>query len=190
MMIQNEQKFRRIYETNRLLIRIVDESYINEVLTFLNKGASTFEPYESAKSPDFYTTATQRTLLRLEYNMAIQKTGVRFWIFRKERPREIIGTISFSFYKTAPFNSIMVGYKFLPDYWHQGYARESVAACIQIVHAVMNVSRIEAFVLSDNRASQTLLSRLGFRLEGTAYECLEVQGVRRDHLQYSYSCRN
>lgn len=187
MMIYHDTKFRRIYETDRLIIRILDETSVNDVLTFLNKGASTFEPYESAKSSDFYTTATQRAFLKAEYNMALKKSSVRFWIHRKERSREIIGTVSFCFYKVSPFNSIMVGYKFLPEYWHQGYAMEAVSACMKIVHSVMKISRVEAFVLPDNTASQTLLSRLGYRLEGTAYRCLEVQGIRRDHLQYSFT---
>ena len=80
----------------------------------------------------------------------------------------------------------MVGYKLLPEFWHHGYASEALKAAINIVAAVMRVARIEAYVLPDNQPSQKLLTRVGFRLEGTAYQCLEVKGVRRDHLQYGY----
>ncbi len=185
-MIHEERRFRRSYNTERLVLRILDDSNTDEVLSFLNQGASIFEEYESKKPADFYTHSMQRRLLRAEYNMALQKTGVRLWIAKKDNPAVLIGTISFSFFKTAPFNSIMIGYKLLPDYWHQGFGQEAVSAAIDIVSRVMPVQRVEAFVLPENKASQTLLSRVGFRLEGTAYSCLEVQGIRRDHLQYGY----
>ena len=180
-----DSSFRRSYETERLIIKILDESYVDDVLSFINTGASCFDQYESEKSADFYTRATQKQILRLEYNMAMQKTGVRFYVFLKDNPRTIIGTISYSFYKSTPFKSIMLGYKFLPDYWHMGYASESIAFCNDLIRSVIGIKRIEAYVLSDNVPSQTLLSRLGFRLEGTAYGVLEVNGIRRDHLQYS-----
>ena len=184
--MRQEERFCRSYTTERLYLKILDESNATEVLTFLNRGADTFERVESKKPADFYTHGTQKKLLNAEYHLATQKTGVRFWIYRKEKPGEIIGTISFSFYKVAPFRSIMVGYKLLPEFWHHGYASEALKAAINIVAAVMRVARIEAYVLPDNQPSQKLLTRVGFRLEGTAYQCLEVKGVRRDHLQYGY----
>ncbi|MGN0171081.1 MAG: GNAT family N-acetyltransferase [Lachnospiraceae bacterium] len=182
-----DNRFRNYYQTDRLILKILDERSIAPVLEFLNKGAPVFDQYESTKPADYYTTATQKKILRAEYNFALQKTGVRFWVSLKNRPDELIGTISFSFYKTAPFHSIMLGYKLLPDYWHQGYGTESVKAAIQIICPVMGIKRVEAFVLPENTPSQTLLSRVGFTLEGTAYRCAEVQGIRRDHLQYSYN---
>ncbi|MCR4956933.1 MAG: GNAT family N-acetyltransferase [Lachnospiraceae bacterium] len=186
-MIMHEDRFRKSYTTERLSLRVLDESHCDDVLTFLNRGASVFDQYESNKASDFYTHSVQRKLLKIEYNLALQKNGIRFWIYRKEDPGEIIGTVSFSFYRAAPFKSIMIGYKILPDYWHQGYGTEAVKAAITVVSSVMNVSRVEAFVLPDNVPSQNLLARVGFRLEGTAYNCLEVQGIRRNHLQYSYT---
>ena len=186
MSMRQEERFCKSYITERLCLKILDEGGASDVLTFLNRGAETFERVESKKPADFYTYATQRKLLNAEYHLATQKNGVRFWIYKKDVPKEIIGTISFSFYRVAPFHTIMVGYKLLPEYWHQGYATEALGAAIKIVPSVMRVSRIEAFVLPENQASQTLLTRVGFRLEGTAYQCLEVQGVRRDHLQYSF----
>ncbi len=128
MFLQDNTRFRKQYETDRLILKILDEPAADEVLNFLNRGANVFEEYESDKSSDYYTSKTQRRLLHMEYNMAKQRSGVRFWIYRKENPHEIIGTVSFSFYKTAPFQSIMIGYKLLPEHWHMGYATEAIKA--------------------------------------------------------------
>lgn len=179
-------RFRRAYETSRLYLKILDESNADIVLAFLNKGASVFEEFESAKPSDYYTHYTQKKILRMELDLANQKKGVRFYIFRKENPREIIGTISVSSIRPAPFESAMIGYKFHSDYWHHGYATEALRKVMEIVGPVLSIRRLEAFVLPDNSASCRLLTRVGFHLEGTALSSLEVKGVRRDHLQYSY----
>lgn len=179
-------KFHQQYESERLILKILDERYANEVLEFLNEGASAFDEFESEKPSDFYTTSYQQRVLKMEYNLALNKTAVRFYVFKKEDPYRIIGTVSFSFVRQAPFHSAMIGYKFLPSEWHKGYALESLSATLYIVRPILELMRVEAFVLPENRASQKLLSRAGFSLEGTANKVLEVNGIRRDHLQYSY----
>lgn len=179
-------KFHQQYETERLILKILDERYAGEVLEFLNEGASAFDEFESEKPSDFYTTSYQQRVLKMEYNLALNKTAVRFYVFKKEDPYRIIGTVSFSFVRQAPFHSAMIGYKFLPSEWHKGYALESLSATLYIVRPILELMRVEAFVLPENRASQKLLSRAGFTLEGTANKVLEVNGIRRDHLQYSY----
>lgn len=179
-------KFHQQYETERLILKILDERYAGEVLEFLNEGASAFDEFESEKPSDFYTTSYQQRVLKMEYNLALNKTAVRFYVFKKEDPYRIIGTVSFSFVRQAPFHSAMIGYKFLPSEWHKGYALESLSATLYIVRPILELMRVEAFVLPENRASQKLLSRAGFSLEGTANKVLEVNGIRRDHLQYSY----
>ncbi|MBO4213805.1 MAG: GNAT family N-acetyltransferase [Lachnospiraceae bacterium] len=179
-------KFHQQYESERLILKILDERYANEVLEFLNEGASAFDEFESEKPSDFYTTSYQQRVLKMEYNLALNKSAVRFYVFKKEDPYRIIGTVSFSFVRQAPFHSAMIGYKFLPSEWHKGYALESLSATLYIVRPILELMRVEAFVLPENRASQKLLSRAGFSLEGTANKVLEVNGIRRDHLQYSY----
>lgn len=190
MMIYHDLQFQKVYETQRLQLKILDESAANMVLTFLNQGADIFDEYESDKPSDFYTKDTQKRLLRLETDMVHQKRGVRFYVFRKENPLRIIGTISVSAVRPHPFDSAMVGYKFHPLYWGNGYATEALEKVTQIVGPVLGIHRLEAFVLPENIASCKLLERVGFELEGTAHSALEVKGERRDHLQYGYVINN
>jgi len=178
--------FCRIYETPRLQIRILDDSATDMVLSFLNKGADIFNSYESEKPSDFYTRSFQKKVLRFELDLALQKKGVRFYIFEKSNPTQIIGTFSISAIRPAPFQSGMIGYKLLPEFWHQGYATEALEKITSIAAPVLDIRRYEAYVLPDNIASCRLLSRVGFELEGTARSNIEINGIRRDHLQYSY----
>lgn len=181
-----DQFFKFEVSTERLDLKIAEERDTQKVLDFLQKGAPYFEEYESEKVSDFYTYGVQKRIINGEYDLATNRIAVRYYVYLKGQPNEIIGTVSYSYHRGAPFNSAFLGYKFLKEYWHQGYAQEAIGETLCIVRQVLNLQRIEAFVLPENRPSQTLLSRLGFRLEGTAYSCIEVQGVRRDHLQYSF----
>lgn len=190
MIVYHDNQFQKTYETSRLQLRILDESDALMVLTFLNQGADVFDEYESNKPSDFYTKDTQRRLLRLESDMVLQKRGVRFYVFRKENPHRIIGTISVSAIRPHPFDSGMVGYKFHPLYWGNGYATEALEKVTQIVGPILGLRRLEAFVLPENNASCKLLERVGFKLEGTAHSALDVKGYRKDHLQYGFVIPN
>ncbi|MEM6346312.1 MAG: GNAT family N-acetyltransferase [Bacteroidota bacterium] len=65
----------------------------------------------------------------------------------------------------------------LPQYWGQGYIQEATPAIFKYAFAEMNLHRIEAFVESENQASQKALQRLGFRHEGCMREA-EIKNGR------------
>lgn len=185
-MIFQDNQFAKVYETPRLQLKILDETSTTMVLAFLNQGADVFDEYESDKPSDFYTMDTQKRILRMELDMVRQKKGVRFYVFRKENPLRIIGTISISAVRPYPFDSALVGYKFHPLYWGNGYATEALEKVVRIAGPILGLHRIEAFVLPDNAASCNLLERVGFVKEGIARSSLDVKGQRKDHLLYSY----
>lgn len=172
------------YETDRLLLKILNESYSMQVLTFLTRNQAYFDSYELAKADQFYTEDFQKKVLYEEFSMALKKTRIRFYFFRKEAPQRIIGTVSFGNLRPA-FQTCQIGYKLDPLYQHQGYATEALDACISIAAAEMNLHRITAYVLPDNQPSIRLLERLDFELEGTARDYAIVNGQWQNHLQYA-----
>ena len=52
-----------------------------------------FEMYEIDRVPDFYTVKHLQKVLRYEYNMAVKSQLFRFYVFQKENPCRIIGTV-------------------------------------------------------------------------------------------------
>lgn len=172
------------YETDRLLLRVLNESYSMQVLTFLSRNRDYFDSFELAKEANFYTEDFQKKLLYEEFSMALKKNRLRFYFFQKETPQRIIGTVSFGNLRQS-FQSCQIGYKLDPLYQHQGYATEALSAAIDIAGTELNLHRISAYVLPDNIPSIRLLERLGFEWEGTARDYALVNGVWRDHLQYA-----
>ncbi len=58
-----------------------------------------------------------------------------------------------------------IGFAFLPQYWHQGYAFESAAAAMGHGRVELGLETIVAIVSPENRASIKLLAKLGLREE-------------------------
>ena len=115
-----------IYETPRLLLKILKEDAADKVLEFYLENKEIFERYEIDRADNFYTKAYQAALLRMEYNLMVRMQAVRFWVFEKARPDRIIGTFSFHNIRYLAYQDCELGYKFHQEVWGRGYARESI----------------------------------------------------------------
>ncbi len=172
------------YETNRLILKVLGPDYASDVLRFYNKDKELFEKYEADRSPNFYTVAHQRNILHLEYGLTLKMQQVRFYVFLKEDPATIIGTVCL-YNISNLYSKAELGYKFSSEYHHQGYASEAVEKILDIAFTELNLHRICARVQEDNQPSIRLLVGLGFQKEGVCRDYLRIKGVWTDHLQYS-----
>ena len=173
------------YKTDRLILKILSPEAAPMVLDFYLRDQELFERYEPKRSENFYTIMYQHKLLRCEYNLAFKKTSIRYYIFLKEDPNTIIGTVSILDIKNTLYSSCQIGYKFSSQYQHMGYASEAVERIIDMVFHDLNLHRINAWVLPDNMPSIHLLQRMGFEWEGLCRGFLLLNGNWMDHLQYS-----
>jgi len=68
--------------------------------------------------------------------------------------------------KREALDDVDLGFAFLPEFRHSGYALESARAVMAYARTVLKLPRIVAVTTPDNTASCRLLARLGFRREG------------------------
>lgn len=174
------------YETERLTLRVLQEDMAQQVLDFYLENKAVFEAREPDRQPNFYTTEYQATLLRAEFQLAMNRNAVRFWIFEKNCPAKIIGTVSFQNIIRSVYQTCQIGYKLGVNYWHRGYAQEAIARALSVVLTELKLHRVEALVLPDNLASIRLLERLGFEWEGICRSCIYLHSGWADHIRYSY----
>ncbi|MCM1308114.1 MAG: GNAT family N-acetyltransferase [Butyrivibrio sp.] len=172
------------YETSRMKLSVLNESYADCALRFYLGGRQAFEPVEPAKNAGFYTVEFQRANLQSELNAFINGTYMRYFWFAKEKPAQIIGTASFSGIIRGAYRSCQLGYKLLPEFQKQGYALEAVSRLITAVFEEERLHRIEAFTLPDNISSISLLTRLGFEFEGVARSVIMLRDGYADHNRY------
>ena len=172
------------YQTDRLYLKVLNDTHADQSLCFYRDGAEVFNLYEPPKAPNFYTEDYQEALLRGEYEGFLSGNYIRYYLFRKEEPDRIIGTVSFSGFQKGAYKSCILGYKLLPAYWHCGYATEAIGRLVSALFSEDKYHRIEAFTLADNTASIALLERLGFSFEGVAHSIIRLKDGYTDHNRY------
>lgn len=173
------------YETDRLILKILKPDAASLVLDFYMRDKELFESYEPERPLNFYTISHQRTLLKCEYELAFKLQTVRFYVFLKENPDVIIGTICFYNILKSIYSNCDLGYKFSTAYQHMGYATEAILLGIWIIFEDLKLHRINAWVMPDNQASIKLLERLGFEREGLCKKVLPMRGQWQDHFHYA-----
>ena len=175
------------HETKRLILKILPPSpeSAEAVLDFYCKNRAAFEQYEAARPVNFYTRDHQKYILTHEYNLAIKRKCIRFWVYEKKNPGQIIGTVCFYNITRSIYDRCETGYKFDQGFWHKGYASEAVAAGISLMFEELGLHRIEAYVMGENAPSIRLLMELGFHYEGVCRQFARIRGDWEDHMLFA-----
>jgi len=181
----SHQRFSMEYETERLILQVLTPDYAKKVCKFVYKNREQFEKYEPFLPANYYTPEHQHTILSCELKLALQTKNIRYYVFLKDNPEQIIGTVALHNITAAAYSSCEIGYKFDADFQHKGYAREAVALAVSIAFAALGLHRAYARVMPENTASINLLKSLFFEEEGLERECIKIQGKWQDHLRFS-----
>lgn len=181
----NSTHFSMEYQTERLILKVLTPDYAEDVCNFLLDNREIFEKYESALPTNYYTPEHQSTILSCELQLALKTSTIRYYVFEKENPDKIIGTICLHDIRQSTYSCCEIGYKFDQDYWHKGFATEAVMMGVSIAFAALGLHRVYARVLPTNTASIRLLQRISFVQEGIERQCVRINGVWEDHLRFS-----
>lgn len=174
------------HETARLILKPLHKESAELVLRFYEENREVFEPWEPKRVNMFYTLPYQKASLSAEYHQALEGKLIRYWVFIKDHPEEIIGSICFQNFLRGPYESCSLGYKFSKKHQRRGYAYESIQKGLDIIFDEYSIHRVEAFIMPNNLPSLRLIEGLNFTFEGTSYSYANVNGRWSDHLRYSY----
>lgn len=75
------------------------------------------------------------------------------------------------------FQAVDVGYRFFPEFWGQGLATEACRASVEFGFTTLQLPRILAFAIAENKASIRVLQKTGFASHGPT-ECSGVCALR------------
>ena len=174
-----------IVYTKRLILKVEHADKAEAILDFYRHNSALFDNFEPTRPHNFYTEAYHRAVANAEYNSTIAGNFLRYYMYTKENPDKIMGSVNFSNITYGPFMKATLGYKLDIDYHHKGYATEAVAHCMDLMFHQYGMQRIEAKVVPHNQPSIDLLNRLHFRYEGIEYNAVSVRGNRVDLNRYS-----
>jgi RimJ/RimL family protein N-acetyltransferase len=83
--------------------------------------------------------------------------------------------------KREALEDVDVGFAYLPQFSGQGYATEAARATLDYGRTVLGLRRIVAITAPDNKGSQSVLRKIGLRLENT----LKLPAYQTDSLLFT-----
>lgn len=172
------------YRTSRLILKVLTCNAGKSVADFYNKNFEEFNRYEPL-SLYARTVSYHKNNLKYEHDMFLKGLFIRFFIFEKENPLEIIGTVSYRDIRLEYYRSCTIGYKMDKSKRRRGYCLEAVNMGNSLIFSKMGLNRIEATVLPSNTPSIALLEKAGFTREGLLREKIMLNDIYQDHFLYS-----
>lgn len=172
----------KIYETERLKLRILDKSHAELVLDYYIRNRQFLEEWEPVKGEEFYTSSYHEEQLNKEFSNIANMNGFRLWLFKKDDESRIIGSVGFNNIIRGAFLSCHLGYKSDAEETNKGYMTEAIQKGIDIMFNEFGLHRIEANIMPKNKRSLRVVEKLGFYNEGLAYKYLRINGKWEDHI--------
>ena len=105
----------------------------------------------------------------------------RFIVLKKDGTR--IGFVSHSI--NLSYRQIEIGYNIIPSERSKGFGTEAAQLMVDYLFLSKNIVRIQATTNVKNKASQRVLEKIGFTIEGTCRKSSFVRGVWTDCYLYS-----
>lgn len=173
---------KKVYETERLVLKILDKTYAQLVLDYYSRNKSFLDEWEPKRNEEFYTKSYQEEQLDKDLVDIENSNSFRVWIFKKNDDKKIIGTICFSNIVRGVFLSCFLGYKLDNNEINKGYMTEAIQKGIDIMFNEFGLHRIEANIMLKNIRSLRVVEKLRFYNEGLAYKYLNINGKWEDHI--------
>jgi ribosomal-protein-alanine N-acetyltransferase len=171
----------RVIETERLILKTLDESYAKAAAGYLLRNGEFLEEWEPKRGETFYTEEFQRGELAREQAEMDEGRMLKLWVF-KNGEDNIIGSLTFGSIVRGAFLSCFLGYRLDKDEQSKGYMTEAIRAGIEVMFGEYGLHRIEANIMPRNKRSLRVAEKLGFCSEGYAKKYLKINGVWEDHI--------
>ncbi len=178
---------KKLFETERLNVYLLDASYASVVLTYYEKNQEHFKYSMPLTTSQFLTYKYQFDLMLMQ-NRNIQ-TGhlMKFWLFDKNDAHlgNIWGDVSLNNIVRGGFQSCHIGYKLDNDMVGKGIMSEALRRIIYYTFTEIKLHRIEANIMPTNQRSIKLIESLGFVDEGYSQNYLKINGKWEDHRRFA-----
>lgn len=132
------------------------------------------------QGPFLPVSMASETVLRREYekNGFITESSEKHLVV--DAAGEIVGSI-WAFRSVPYFDAIEVGFQiFRPSHRGRGFATEAVSLFVSYIFETKQINRIEARVAVENMASEKVITKSGFTLEGVCREAAFSKGKLHD----------
>ena len=176
-------------KSERTEISLIEFSDVENIVDFYRENENHLERWDPKKPEGFFTKEYWSKRVLSAQNEWLEKTSLRL-VIKLLESQKIIGFMTFSSIERGPFEACRLGYKIHHEIEGKGYMSESLRVAIRFIFEELNLHRIEANYIADNKRSGKLLERLGFVKEGIAKKYLLINGTWQDHILTSLTNHN
>lgn len=166
--------------TRRMYMTLSSPKLAKEVRDFNLRNKEALEDTEPARPNMYYTKRGCRQMLKLDYKDTMNGTEFRYYLTLKGE-KKIIGTVCIGSVMFGSVKSGTISYKMDKDYQGMGLCSEAVEELINFCFNVLQLHRIDSYVMPRNAKSLRIMEKFGFEKEGLCKKCLEVNNKWEDH---------
>ena len=171
-------------ETERLTLRPPAHGDFREWTSIRQASRDFLVPWEPAWAHDHLSRKAFTNRVYWAQRSVAAGSAVPLFLFRRE-DAALLGAITLDNIARGPSQSATLGYWVGEAFARHGYMTEAIGGMVHHAFAAMDLSRIQAACLPENKASRGLLEKCGFKYEGVAQSFLQINGRWRNHVLYS-----
>ena len=182
MMLLGRRKLR--LETERLSLRPPIHSDFNDWTALRRASEEYLVPWEPVWAKDHLSRKSFTNRVNWAKRSVANGTAIPLFLFRRS-DNVLLGAITLDNVRRGPAQAGTLGYWTGQAFARQGFMREAIGAVVHYAFTRLDLSRIEAACLPENKASRGLLESSGFKYEGVAQSYLQINGRWRTHVLYA-----
>lgn len=175
--------------TERLIIRLACENDAFRLVDYYCRNKEFLKPWEPIRDSSYYQPSAWTKRLHIMAEMHRRKSAFHFLLLDKYET-EVIGVINFSNVIRGAFQACYLGYSMGEMWQGKGLMYEALMPTIDFMQYQQQMHRIMANYMQHNHRSGNLLKKIGFKPEGYAKACLQINGEWRDHILMSLISKN
>lgn len=171
-------------ETERMTLRPPIHSDFRHWAALRHDSQDFLTPWEPTWAADHLSRKSFTN--RVYWAQRAISNGTSLPLFLVRRSDDVLmGAITLDNIRRGPAQAGTTGYWIGAQFARQGYMREAIEAVVHYAFTTLDLSRIEAGCLPENKASRGLLERCGYKYEGVAQSYLQINGRWRNHVLYA-----
>ncbi|WP_299943803.1 GNAT family protein [uncultured Ruegeria sp.] len=171
-------------ETERLTLRPPVHSDFNDWTALRRASKDYLVPWEPVWAKDHLSRKSFTNRVYWAQRSVASGTAIPLFLFRRSDD-VLMGAITLDNVRRGPAQAGTLGYWTGQAFARQGFMREAIGAVVHYAFTRLDLSRIEAACLPENKASRGLLESSGFKYEGVAQSYLQINGRWRTHVLYA-----
>ena len=171
-------------ETERLSLRPPVHSDFRAWSALRLSSRDFLTPWEPSWAADHLSRKSFTNRVYWAQRSVASGSAVPLFLFRRADD-VLLGAITLDNIRRGPAQAGTLGYWTGEAFARQGYMREAIGAVVHYAFTRLDLSRIEAACLPENKASRGLLEQSGFKYEGVAQSYLQIDGRWRTHVLYA-----